>query len=105
MLTPVTEAKSASDQSRDSAQLPDRRPRRFAAHRSALLGHIREYYTGTVPVLLGIYVFITFLLRGNSGPHTCVYASAYVLDSGKEKRTDGTASVLGQPGIVVRLRR
>src|ERR1700677_124908 len=96
MLTPVTGARSASDQLRDS------RSSRIAAPAvSRLTAALRPYcgYYTALSVYLDIYDFVSFLLRGGS---SCVYAFVYV--SIARRRTDG-ASMLGQPGDVVRLRR
>src|ERR1700744_5671570 len=96
MLTPVTEAKSASDQLRDS-----RSSRIAAPADSRLIAALRPYsgYYTELPAHLDIYVFISLLLRAGLG---CVYAFVYV--STARRRTNG-ASMLGQPGDVVRLRR
>src|SRR6202000_1991844 len=72
MLTPVSVAKSASDQSRDS------RSARMAAPADSRLiaasGHKAGFYTAGATVLW-IYVFIAFTLRAQS---ISVYAFAYV---------------------------
>src|ERR1700758_604072 len=96
MLTPVAEAKSASDQSRDS-----RSSRIAAPADSRLTAALRAYSDTTQPyALFWVYTFLSpFRLHPRA---YCVYASAYV--SARRRRTDG-ASMLGQPGIVVRLRR
>src|ERR1700678_862577 len=96
MLTPVTEAKSASDQLRDS-----RSSRIAAPADSRLTAALRPYfgYYTASSAHYGIYVFVSFLLRAG---RSCVYAFVYV--STARRRTNG-ASMLGQPGDVVRLRR
>jgi hypothetical protein len=95
MLTPVTEAKSARDQSRDS-----RNSRIVAPADSRLTVAFRPYSDSTQAYRLSwLYTFLSLFscqirLRVYTLPHTFW----------SEGGSDG-ASVLSKPGIVVRLRR
>src|ERR1700757_2680391 len=100
MLTPVAEAKSASDQSRDS------RSSRIAAPAvSRLTTALRAYSDTTQPQWpSSVYTFLSrFPCQTRAGMYTLLHTFQLAVTQ-REVRTNG-ASMLGQPGVVVRLYR